>query len=192
MIVVNPTRSVYAACPEERSEPRSERTRKVLGALHVLSVKTHVQPRPAVPLYPAFNSHRIIFFAHPHPLIPIESYSYKKQGEECPLPRAKGDGHHLFAKHPGMPIISISSLVYEIIRGRPGGPVFKREGFNFPRGIHRPRITRLYSLPTTHHSLPTTHSLPLKPPLQMAHPYTCTCKKGPAAREPRYSPCAAS
>jgi hypothetical protein len=33
---------------------------------------------------------------------------------------------------------------------------------------------------------------PLKPPLHMAHPYTCTCKKGPAAREPRYSPCAAS
>jgi hypothetical protein len=26
------------------------------------------------------NSHRIIFFAHPHPLTPIESYSCKKQG----------------------------------------------------------------------------------------------------------------
>ena len=26
----------------------------------------------------------------------------------------------------------------------------------------------------------------LKPLLQLAHPYTCTCKKGPAAREPRY------
>ena len=35
----------------------------------------------------------------------------------------------------------------------------------------------------------TTTSL-LKPPLQMAH--QCKCKKGPAAREPRYSPCAAS
>jgi hypothetical protein len=33
---------------------------------------------------------------------------------------------------------------------------------------------------------------PLKPLPQMAHLYTCTCKKGPAAREPRYSPCAAS
>ena len=32
----------------------------------------------------------------------------------------------------------------------------------------------------------------LKPPLQMAHLYNCKCKKGPAAREPRYSPCAAS
>jgi hypothetical protein len=47
-----------------------------------------------------------------------------------------------------------------------------------------------YSLPTTHYSLLT--SSPLKPLPQMAHPYTCTCKKGPAAREPRYSPCAAS
>jgi hypothetical protein len=32
----------------------------------------------------------------------------------------------------------------------------------------------------------------LKPRLQMAHLYLCTCKKGPAAREPRYSSCAAS
>jgi hypothetical protein len=43
---------------------------------------------------------------------------------------------------------------------------------------------------TTHYFLLT--SSPLKPLHQMAHPYTCTCKKGPAAREPRYSPCAAS
>src|SRR5580658_2554728 len=43
---------------------------------------------------------------------------------------------------------------------------------------------------TTHNALLT--SQPLKPPLQMAHPYLCTCKKGPAARETRYSPCAAS
>jgi hypothetical protein len=32
----------------------------------------------------------------------------------------------------------------------------------------------------------------LKPLPPAAHLYTCTCKKGPAAREPRYSPCAAS
>ena len=29
---------------------------------------------------PISNSHRIIFFAHAHPLTPIESHSYKKQG----------------------------------------------------------------------------------------------------------------
>jgi hypothetical protein len=39
---------------------------------------------------------------------------------------------------------------------------------------------------------PTVPRYCLKPLLQLAHPYTCTCKKGPAAREPRYSPCAAS
>jgi len=33
---------------------------------------------------------------------------------------------------------------------------------------------------------------PLKPLPHMAHPYLCTRKNGPAAREPRYSPCAAS
>ena len=39
---------------------------------------------------------------------------------------------------------------------------------------------------------PTAPRYCLKPLLQLAHPYVCTCKKGPAAREPRYSPCAAS
>jgi hypothetical protein len=43
---------------------------------------------------------------------------------------------------------------------------------------------------TPHDPLPTSY--PLKPLPHMAHPYLCTCKKGPAAREPRYSPCAAS
>src|SRR5580704_12358219 len=35
---------------------------------------------------PSPNSHRIIFFAHPHPLTPIESYSCKKQGGGGPHP----------------------------------------------------------------------------------------------------------
>ena len=43
---------------------------------------------------------------------------------------------------------------------------------------------------TTHYPLLTSY--PLKPRLQMAHLYLCTCKKGPSAREPRYSSCAAS
>jgi hypothetical protein len=47
-----------------------------------------------------------------------------------------------------------------------------------------------HPLLTTHYPLLT--SFLLKPQPQMAHLYLCTCKKGPAAREPRYSPCAAS
>ena len=39
---------------------------------------------------------------------------------------------------------------------------------------------------------PAASRCTLKPLLDRAHPYTRTCKKGPAAREPRYSPCAAS
>jgi hypothetical protein len=39
--------------------------------------------------------------------------------------------------------------------------------------------------------LPTASGHYLKPLPHLAHPYLCTCKKGPAAREPRYSPCAA-
>jgi hypothetical protein len=63
--------------------------------LHALSVvegstsnRLSFRPLPAVdcklsavscrPFFP--NSHRIIFFAHPHPLTPIESHSCKKQG----------------------------------------------------------------------------------------------------------------
>jgi len=58
-------------------------------------------------------------------------------------------------------------------------------------------ITRspILSIPSTHFTentrvgegsvLANQHSL-LKPLLQWAHPYKCTCKKGPAAREPRY------
>jgi len=54
--------------------------------------------------------------------------------------------------------------------------------------------------PLSHKSPPSTFgpfhspvtSFPLKPLPNMAHLYLCTCKKGPAAREPRYSPCAAS
>ena len=48
----------------------------------------------------------------------------------------------------------------------------------------------LHSLLTAHY--PRLTSFPLKPQPQMAHLYLCTRKKGPAAREPRYSPCAAS
>src|SRR5208282_1091640 len=48
---------------------------------------------------------------------------------------------------------------------------------------HGPRSTGHCSLLTTH--CPLLTSSPLKPLTQMAHPYLCTRKKGPAAREPR-------
>jgi hypothetical protein len=51
------------------------------------------------------------------------------------------------------------------------------------RTIHHSRLTTHYSLLTSSH---------LKPVRRTAHLYLCTCKKGPAAREPRYSLCAAS
>src|SRR5580692_11602590 len=56
-----------------------------------------------------------------------------------------------------------------------------------------PALVRLVSLPPYFiTSLLQPASPPLKPLPPAAHLYTCTCKKGPAAREPRYSPCAAS
>ena len=64
------------------------------------------------------NSHRITFFAHPHPLTQIESYSYEKQGG--PLPRAVGDGSHVSARRAGIPATPFPSCVYFITRGHPG------------------------------------------------------------------------
>jgi hypothetical protein len=54
----------------------------------------------------------------------------------------------------------------------------------------RRQLASHHSLLTTHYSLLT--SAHLKPVRGTAHLYLCTCKKGPAAREPRYSLCAAS
>jgi hypothetical protein len=115
------------------------------------------------------NSHRITSFAYPHPLTPIESYSCKKQGEGVPPAPSQRRGTSYLCATQRNP-----------------------RNFNrFIRLLHNSWTARGWGA-TTHHSLPTTHCSPLKPLLQMAHPYTCTCKKGPAAREPRYSTCAAS
>src|SRR5580700_5543002 len=61
----------------------------------------------------------------------------------------------------------------------------------------RSKVSNLFSNPSalfgeTTGGVEGPLGITLKPLLQMAHPYRCTCKKGPAAREPRYSPCAAS
>ena len=144
----------------------------------------------------AANSHRITSFAHPYPLTPIESSLCKKQGEGSPLPRAARDGPHVFARYAEMLTTRILSWVYHITRGHPGvAALFSKERGSIFLAVstgHRTRATDHGSRVTTRYSLPTTHSLPLKPLLEMAHPYTCTCMKGPAAREPRYSTCAAS
>jgi len=53
-------------------EPRRARRPHSCAALNCIS------------LGPLPNSHRIIFFAHPHPLTPIESYSCKNKGKGAP------------------------------------------------------------------------------------------------------------
>jgi hypothetical protein len=218
----NPTRSlypVYAACPvyaeprkdprrEPQSEPRSERTRRTLRALCVSAFSSlslfsfrnlQTFQLTNLSISPRANSHRITSFAHPHPLTPIESHLCKKQGGGVPLSARRGRRASCLCVTRRNPNNSnpFMGLLHNSRTPRGGGACFQRREVQFssqcPRvtehrsrdSVHGPRLT-------THHSLPTTHSQPLKPPLQMAHPYTCTRKKGPAAREPRYSPCAAS
>jgi len=65
---------------------------------------------------------------------------------------------------------------------------YRKTGRGAPSFWFHPRHLR--SRLTTHYSLLTSSHL--KPVRRTAHLYLCTCKKGPAAREPRYSLCAAS
>ena len=76
---------VYPACRESRTEPRRERSRRV--------------NRLSPGLFT--NSHRIIFFAHPHPLTPIESYSCKntRGGTPCSAPSFPVSPTHRSATH---------------------------------------------------------------------------------------------
>jgi hypothetical protein len=81
---------VYPACPGPRREERREHSRKVnllsLRLLPAVDCKlSAVSNRPF-----NANSYRIIFFAYPHPLTPIESYSCKKQGGGVPLTPNRG------------------------------------------------------------------------------------------------------
>jgi hypothetical protein len=48
------------------------------------------------------NSHRIIFFAHPHPLTPLESYSCKKQGEGVCIPPAESQSFSMRSTYSRM------------------------------------------------------------------------------------------
>ena len=222
---VYPACPVYAESRSEpRREPRSERTRKALRArsLHRpgRGVRRLLRPGRLVGVHPerleSFsspdlcpfnfrlstvnylpNSHRIIFFAHPYPLTPIESYSCKKQGEGVPLTPSRWRGAlcPCATRRNARNFNHFIRLLHNSRTPR-GGELSSKEGVSIflatstRNTSHGTRATELGPLLTT--SLPTTHCSPLKPLLQMAHPYTCTRKKGPAAREPRYSTCAAS
>ena len=96
---------------------------------------------------------------------------------------------HSFAPSKTLsPIVSCRSTLFSQNTGR-GIPSQPRAG----QSLDNQPPSRLVSLPPYFiTSLPRPMAHPLKPLPHIAHPYTCTCKKGPAAREPRYSPCAAS
>jgi hypothetical protein len=79
---------------------------------------------------------------------------------------------HSYKKHRGWGRGSPTRLLPKVVIPRESRDLLFRSG---PRN--------------TGHS---TFYTPLKPLPHMAHPYQCTCKKGPAARDTRYSPCAAS
>jgi hypothetical protein len=138
------------------------RSERSEGSAFLLRLATRHSPLTTIPF-------RIKFFAYPHPLTPIESHSCKNRGEGVPFTPSRVRGvscvcaTHSNARKP----FPLMGLLYGSLDTRGWG-----------------------SLLTIHHPLPTLH--PLKPPLQMAHPYLCTCKKGPAARETRYPPCAVS
>ena len=116
---------VYPVYPEQRREGRREHCRRV-NRLLLRRLLLRLPPAvdcklSAVSGRPLFaNSHRIIFFAHPHPLTPIESYSCKKRGGRGPLPRAAGDGPHVFARHAGILATPFPSCVYFTTRGHRG------------------------------------------------------------------------
>jgi hypothetical protein len=85
-----------------------------------------------------------------------------------PHPLTPIESHSCKNRGEGVPSLAqASSSLYRI----PPPSTFNFSTFNLQ--------TRLL---TTHYPLPPSHLL--KPRLQMAHLYRCTCKKGPAAREP--------
>jgi hypothetical protein len=217
----NPTRFLYPVYAELRSE-RTRRALRALCVLCVKThlrprpdsgVGVHPQPlgaftspalsavegSPACPeqsrrvdrtsLCPSPNSHRITSFALPHPLTPIESHLCKKQGGGVPLTpsRARRASCLCATRRNANNSNIFMGLLHNSRTPRGGGLLSKKRAPMFLTASteHDSRNSGRYSLPTTHSQL-------LKPLLQMAHPYTCTCKKGPAAREPRYQPCAAS
>jgi hypothetical protein len=149
MVVANPARSLY-----------SERRRRALRALCVSAFSSlgicpfnfKLSPVNRTSLRPFLNSHRIISFAYPRLLTPIESYSCKKQGEGSPLPWADGEGPRIPGRHAGIPATPIFSWVYFITRGQPGGGVY-----NDPSAFDTQLLTF-----SAHYPLLTIQFLPLR------------------------------
>jgi hypothetical protein len=120
-----------------------------------------------------------------HDLKPFRMCTYEKTGEGVPFTPSRGRGAACLR------VTRRNARNFNLFIGLP-------HNLRTPRGGGLRCSLRLQLstfnlqplLLTTHYSLLT--SIPLKPASEMAHPYLCTCKKGPAAREPRYSPCAAS
>ncbi len=123
---------------------------------------------------PTLNFHRIIFLQ-------------KHGGGTCSAPSFSASPTHRSSARAATPATPIPSWVYSQLPSHRGVGVRSVQttssgdpsAFNF----------QLSTL-SIHYPLLTVY--PLKPQPHMAHPYLCTRKKGPAAREPRYSPCAAS
>jgi hypothetical protein len=183
----HPACTVY---PEPRREPsRSERSE---GSAFLLPLATRHSPLTTIPF-------RITFFAYPHPLTPIESHSCKNRGEGGPFTPSRVRGASCLCatrRNPRNPNLFMG-LLHNSRTPRGVGPYRQKEEFQFTRDLHGTRVTEhgpllraFYPQLTTRYPLLTLRFL--KPPLQMAHPYLCTCKKGPAARETRYPPCAVS
>jgi hypothetical protein len=153
----------HPACTEPSRSERSE------GSAFLLPLATRLPRASRGHSQLTTIPFRITFFAYPHPLTPIESHSCKNRGEGVPFTPSRRRG--------------VSCLC--ATRRNPRNPNL------FMGLLHNSRTPRGWgALLTTHYPLLTLRSL--KPPLQMAHPYLCTCKKGPAARETRYPPCAVS
>jgi len=129
---------------------------------------------------------RIKFFAHPNPLTFMESNSYKKQrrgapNSRCILPLPPNTQELLQLHYFHAP-------THSCVHGGGGGTP-RLPAYSELRGASSHKLSTVNLFSTTHHSLPTTHFLPLETPTpngaSLSMYAQATRKKGPAAREPR-------
>src|SRR5580698_523883 len=151
MVVANPARSLY-----------SERRRRALRALCVSAFSSlgicpfnfKLSPVNRTSLRPFLNSHRIISFAYPRLLTPIESYSCKKQGEGVPstLGRRRGASYSWATRRNSRNSNIFMGLLYNSRTAR---------GWGLQRSLclRHSTFDLLRSLPTTHYSIPATPNL---------------------------------
>jgi len=110
---------------------------------------------------PPANSHRITSFAHPHPLIPIESNLCKKQGGGVPLTQSRARRTSCLCAIRRMLATRILSWVYHITRGHPGvAALFSKERGSIFLAVstgHRTRTTDQGSRLATRYPLLTLY-----------------------------------